>query len=203
MYFAHWLFFFALPILKKNTNLLGMVSLWCDSWCWFSSVASPICQEGQSERNFPIFAFSSRFFLFFPIFPDFSWIFPDFFPIFSDFFPIFQIPGFSPIFGNFIAVRGDTLPPPLPPQWLRHCVDSYSRHFGTINKYSSSWAWFFSLFFIRKFHIELCHSRPTTYFAAPKKNCHFHIRYTYFQIKHWNMLYNVHTCIARFFHIKL
>ena len=26
----------------------------------------------------------------------------------------------------------------------------------------------FSLFFIRKFHIELCHSRPTTYFAAPK-----------------------------------
>ena len=61
---------------------------------------------------------------------------------------------------------------------------------------SSSWAWFFSLFFIRKFHIELCHSRPTTYFAAPKKNCHFHIWYTYFQIKHWNMLYNVglHTC---------
>ena len=26
--------FFALPILKKkNTNLSGMVSLWCDSWC--------------------------------------------------------------------------------------------------------------------------------------------------------------------------
>ena len=24
-----------------------------------SSVASPICQEGQSERNFPIFVFSS------------------------------------------------------------------------------------------------------------------------------------------------
>ena len=31
-----------------------------------SSVASPICQEGQSEKTFPIFAFSSRFFLFFP-----------------------------------------------------------------------------------------------------------------------------------------
>ena len=68
-----------------------------------SSVASPICQEGQSKRNFPIFAFSSRFFLFFP---DFS-KFPPIFPLFSRFF------------GNFFAVRGDTLPP-LPPQWLRH-----------------------------------------------------------------------------------
>ena len=41
-----------------------------------SSVASPVCQEGQSERTFPIFAFSSRFFLFFTrfflIFPSFS-----------------------------------------------------------------------------------------------------------------------------------
>ena len=43
-----------------------------------SSVASPICQEGQSERILPIFAFSShfsscsRFFLIFPSFPDFS-----------------------------------------------------------------------------------------------------------------------------------
>ena len=36
-----------------------------------SSVASPVCQEGQSERTFPIFAFSSRFFLVSPIFPDF------------------------------------------------------------------------------------------------------------------------------------
>ena len=33
-----------------------------------SSVASPICQEGQSERTFPIFAFSSWFFLIFPLF---------------------------------------------------------------------------------------------------------------------------------------
>ena len=41
-----------------------------------SSVASPICQEGQSERNFQIFAFSSRFS------PDFSWFFPDFWPFF-------------------------------------------------------------------------------------------------------------------------
>ena len=60
MYFAHPIDFFALPILEKNnknktkkknktkqnktkqnktkqnkTNLSGMVSLWCDSWCWF------------------------------------------------------------------------------------------------------------------------------------------------------------------------
>ena len=34
---------------------------------------------------------------------------------------------------------------------------------------SSSWAWFFSIFFIRKFHIELCHSRPTTYLQHLKK----------------------------------
>ena len=47
-----------------------------------SSVASPICHEGQSERNFPIFAFSSRFFLFSP---DFSWFFPDFSQIFGKF----------------------------------------------------------------------------------------------------------------------
>ena len=30
-YFAHPIDFFALPIVK-NTNLSGMVSLWCDSW---------------------------------------------------------------------------------------------------------------------------------------------------------------------------
>ena len=45
-----------------------------------SSVTSPISQEGQSERNFPIFAFSSRFFLIF--FPDFSWFFPSFWHFF-------------------------------------------------------------------------------------------------------------------------
>ena len=56
-----------------------------------SCVASPVCQEGQSERTFPIFAFSSRFFLFFPIFHGFSLFFP--------------------IFGKFFAVRGGTLPP--------------------------------------------------------------------------------------------
>ena len=34
-YFAHPIDFFALPILKKNTNLLGTVSFWYESWCWF------------------------------------------------------------------------------------------------------------------------------------------------------------------------
>ena len=34
MYFAHPIDFFALLILKKNTNLSGMVSLWYESWCW-------------------------------------------------------------------------------------------------------------------------------------------------------------------------
>ena len=52
---------------------------------WPSSVASPICQEGQSERNFLIFAFSSWFFQFFSwfFFPDFSTFFPDFLANFS------------------------------------------------------------------------------------------------------------------------
>ena len=45
-----------------------------------SSVASPICQEGQSERTFPIF----------PIFPDFFPLFPDFLPLFSNFWQFFR-----------------------------------------------------------------------------------------------------------------
>ena len=55
---------------------------------------------------------------------------------------------------------------PLDDLWPRIC-------WGHMCDSSSSWAWFFSLFFIRKFHIELCHSRPTTYFAAPKKTAIF------------------------------
>ena len=52
----------------------------------YSSVASPICQEGQSKRTLLIFCLFYRFFLFFPN------------------------------FGKFFAVRGGTLPPlpPLP-----------------------------------------------------------------------------------------
>ena len=52
----------------------------------------PICQEGQSERTYPILASSSQFFLFFLIFPDFSLFFP--------IFPLF------PIFDNFSLSRG-------------------------------------------------------------------------------------------------
>ena len=66
----------------------------CTQFCLLPSsrVASPICQEGQSERTFPIFAFSSRLSSFSPIFPDFSLI-----------------------FGKFFAVRGGTLPSLDPP----------------------------------------------------------------------------------------
>ena len=52
--------------------------------CAHSGVASPICQEGQSKRPFPISAF--------PIFP-FSWLFPDFPPLFPNFWQIFHCHG--------------------------------------------------------------------------------------------------------------
>ena len=35
MYFAHPIDLFSLTNFEKNKNLPGMVSLWCDSWCWF------------------------------------------------------------------------------------------------------------------------------------------------------------------------
>ena len=68
-----------------------------------SVVASPLCQEGQSERTFPILPFS-RFFLFFsiPSFPPF----PDF-PSFSRLLTIFFLSG--------------ALCPP-PPHWLPYCL---------------------------------------------------------------------------------
>ena len=60
-----------------------------------SSVASPICQEGQIKwQNLPNFC------LFFMIFP-----------LFSQFLLIFSF--FFPIFGKFFAVMGGTLPPPM------------------------------------------------------------------------------------------
>ena len=34
-YFAQLIDFFALPILKKNTNLSDTISLWYGFWCWF------------------------------------------------------------------------------------------------------------------------------------------------------------------------
>ena len=70
---------------RKQRFFFFLVAHWLPvTFHWFttdgSSIASPICQEGQSERNFPIFAFSSRFFLFFPDFP--RALFPDFWQIF-------------------------------------------------------------------------------------------------------------------------
>ena len=65
-----------------------------------SSIASPIWQEGQSERTFPIFAFSSWFFLFFS---DFAWFFPLSHPL---------------IFGIFFFCCQVWHSAPLAPQWL-------------------------------------------------------------------------------------
>ena len=51
----------------KSTVYTWLISSYSPSklGIFYSSVASPICQEGQSERTFPISTFSSRFFLFF------------------------------------------------------------------------------------------------------------------------------------------
>ena len=62
-----------------------------------SSAASPIYQEGQSERTFLILTFSSWYLLFFPDRP----------PL----FPFFQI------FGKFFNCQeGHSAPPPPPPR---------------------------------------------------------------------------------------
>ena len=89
---ALWLFlscldFCAFLLTTENKCNFAKVLLLCNitKSVRTSSVVSPICQEGQSERNFPIFAFFFRIFL-----------------IFSLFFLIF---------GNFFAVRSGTLPP--------------------------------------------------------------------------------------------
>ena len=70
---------FSLWIYHCHCRLKDRLRLWQQR----SSPISAICQKRQSERNFPIFAFSSRFVLPFPIF---SW--------------------FSPIFGNFFCCQG-------------------------------------------------------------------------------------------------
>ena len=56
----------------------------------YSSVAKPICQEGQSERTFPIF----------PLFPLFFLIFSLFFPIFDKFFAVKGAPSWIRFFPN-------------------------------------------------------------------------------------------------------
>ena len=68
-------------------------------WLSDSSAASPIscnCHEGQSERTFPILAFSSQFFLFFSIFPIFLLLFP-LFPLLSPIFDIFLAASRAPL----------------------------------------------------------------------------------------------------------
>ena len=54
-----------------------------------SGVASPLCQEGQSEITFQIFTYSFRFFLFCPIFSPF----PRFFSFFPQFWQNFRCQG--------------------------------------------------------------------------------------------------------------
>ena len=73
-----------------------------------SSVASPICQERQNEEK------SSRFL---PFLPDFSSFFPRFFLIFSRYLANFSLSG--------VVLCPRTLPPPLDPQWLRHCLPGF------------------------------------------------------------------------------
>ena len=83
-------------LIGKLSNLVQLQLVACTN---ISSVGSPICQEGQTEKTSPIFAFSSRCFLFFP-----------------EFFPIF--PSFSQFLANF-SLSGVALCP-LDPQWLCH-----------------------------------------------------------------------------------
>ena len=77
------LFFFNSPNImchmcaKRILNLnFNLAVIWTKYKFFTSSVASSICQEGQSERTFPNFCF------FFPIFPAFFPLFPDFWQIF-------------------------------------------------------------------------------------------------------------------------
>ena len=82
---------------SQALQLFFFKSVCAPYWKWSthdpcsSSITSPICQEGQSERTSLIF------------------------PLFSRFFLIFKI--FSLIFGKF-SLSGVAL---CPPQWLCHC----------------------------------------------------------------------------------
>ena len=70
-----------------------------DKYCTSCAVANPFCQERQSERTFPIFAF------FFPIFPLFSPIFSLLSLIFFHLFPSFPI-----FLANFSLSEGAPCP---------------------------------------------------------------------------------------------
>ena len=60
----------------------GWVTEMVTKWTDFSSPASPICQEGQSERTFLILPFLPDFFLISPYFSWFYLLFPPSFPEF-------------------------------------------------------------------------------------------------------------------------
>ena len=78
----------------------------CNMDIFNSGIVSPLCQEGQSERTFLIFAFSSWFFLSLILFPLFL--------ISSLFFPIFSwISPFSWFLANLLLLGAlCPLPPP-------------------------------------------------------------------------------------------
>ena len=116
-----------------------------------SSVASCICQEGKSERTFSVFAFSSRFFLFFLIF--------------SLFFLIFD---------KFFAVRGGTLPRgalviqvgyhPRKRTFKTHPKHIFFRYENSYPKYTFLHAFFFNLSVMSFPKFVIC---PKTYSFFP------------------------------------
>ena len=75
-----------LPIMILSCHAMSLWHSFCVYWYFqenidkSNSVASPFRQEGQSQRTFLIFTFSSRFFLFFPS--------PIIFPIFGKYFAV-------------------------------------------------------------------------------------------------------------------
>ena len=104
-----------------DKKLLNMGPIFCKK-ILNSSVASHICQEGQSERPFPIFAF---------------------FPYFPLFFPIFS--SVSLFLAIFFAVRRGTLPPWPPvatPLILKHgraCFPDWRRVYFILQNSPKKW----------------------------------------------------------------
>ena len=96
--------------LLSNQSILLKLLLWI---LYHRNVTSPICQERQSKRTFPILAFSSWFFLFFSIFLHFFLIFLHFFLIFSPLFPNFW---------QFFSCQGGHLAPILAIPLLYHLL---------------------------------------------------------------------------------
>ena len=126
---------------------------------FYSGVASPICQKGQSEITFPIFTLSSWFFCF-------SWFFPNFSPLFPDFLQIFRVK------------RGILLPCPctgyaidfLPLVWNEITIMAGNQQFRKIGK---SWMQFIhmvvnegGLYRIRSNTRSCPYNRPLTSFLV-------------------------------------